>query len=45
MDSNHEALLFYSAVRWLYKGNVVERVFELRQELQTFSEMLWKNYL
>ncbi len=34
MDSEHEALLFYSKVRWLSKGNVVNRVFELRGELK-----------
>ncbi len=30
MDSEHEPLLFYSKVRWLSKGNVVNRVFELQ---------------
>lgn len=33
MNSEHEALLFYSKVRWLSKGNVVNRVFELRGSL------------
>ena len=30
MDAAHETLLFHTAVRWLSKGNVVQRVFELR---------------
>ncbi|XP_042228827.1 protein ZBED8-like [Homarus americanus] len=38
MDSEYEALLFYSKVRWLSKGNVVNRVFELRGELKLFLE-------
>ncbi len=39
MDSEHETLLFYSKVRWLSKGNVMNRVFELRGELKLFLEM------
>lgn len=45
MDSEHEALLFYSKVRWLSKGNVVNRVFELRGELKLFLEMQGKDDL
>ncbi|CAG9816532.1 unnamed protein product [Phaedon cochleariae] len=30
MNSDHETLLFYTAVRSLSKGNVIERVFELK---------------
>ena len=45
MDSEHEALLFYSKVRWLSKGNVVKRVFELRGELKLFLEMQGKDDL
>ena len=33
MDSTHEALTIYTAVRWLSKGNV-ERVSEVRDELK-----------
>ena len=43
MDSNHVALLFHTAVRYLSKGNVVERVFELRDELNTFLEIQGKH--
>ncbi len=39
MDSEHEALLFYSKVRWLSKDNVVNRVFELKRELKLFLKM------
>ncbi len=42
MDSEHEAFLFYSKVRWLSKGNIVNRVFELRGELKLFLEMQGK---
>lgn len=38
--SEHEALLFYSKVHWLSKGNVVNRVFELLGALKLFLEML-----
>ncbi|XP_063849112.1 zinc finger BED domain-containing protein 5-like [Scylla paramamosain] len=36
MDAAHETLLFHTAVRWLSKGNVVQRVFELREEISPF---------
>ncbi|XP_042240162.1 SCAN domain-containing protein 3-like [Homarus americanus] len=48
MDSKHKALLFYSKVRWLSMGNVVNRVFELRELhgkddlLSQFNEVLWE---
>ncbi len=45
MDSEHEALLFYSKVRWLSKDNVVNRVFELRGQLKLFLEMQGKDDL
>ncbi|XP_042221089.1 SCAN domain-containing protein 3-like [Homarus americanus] len=43
MDSEHDALLFYSKVCWLSKGNVVNRVFELRGELKLFLEVQGKD--
>ena len=35
MDAAHETL-FQTAVRWLSKGNVVQCVFELREEISLF---------
>ncbi len=45
IDSEHEPLLFYSKVRWLSKGNVVNQVFELWGELKLFLEMQGKDDL
>ena len=36
MDSDHQMLLYYTPTRWLSKGNVTQRVFELREELKAF---------
>ena len=36
MNAEHLNLLYYTRVRWLSKGNVLARVFELREELQEF---------
>uniref|UniRef100_UPI00358E6478 zinc finger BED domain-containing protein 5-like n=1 Tax=Myxine glutinosa TaxID=7769 RepID=UPI00358E6478 len=43
MDSEHKNLLYYTKVRWLSKGNVVVRVFELREEMQSFLQMQEKH--
>ena len=45
MDSDHEVLLFYTAVRWLSKWNVVNRVFELKDEIKLFKEVQEKHDL
>ena len=34
MDGNHTALLFHTQVRWLSKGNMLARVYELRDEVK-----------
>ena len=43
MNADHELLLFYCAVRWLSKGNVLCRVFELRKELKEFLQLQKKD--
>ena len=39
MDADHHVLLFHSNTRWLSRGNVIKRVFELRDELKLFFEL------
>lgn len=36
MGSEHESLLFYTEVRWLSRGKVLARLFELRYEVREF---------
>ena len=43
MNSDYETLLFYTTVRWLFKGNVVARFCELRTEIKLFLEMIKKD--
>lgn len=38
MMSHHSALLFHTEVRWLSRGKVLTRLFELRYEVQLFFE-------
>ena len=39
MNADHKVLLFYTAVRWLSKGNVINRVFEMNDEIKLFLEI------
>jgi len=45
MFSTHEALLLHSSVRWLSKGNVLNRVFEMEDEIKLFSELKANEFL
>ncbi|KAG6924068.1 zinc finger BED-type containing 9 [Chelydra serpentina] len=38
MGSDFDVLLFYTSVRWLSAGNVLNRVFQLREELDLFLQ-------
>ena len=38
LGSDHKCLLFYTEVRWLSRGNMTRRVFELSNELLQFYE-------
>ena len=39
MDADHHILLFHTNTRWLSRGNVIKRVFELINELKLFFEL------
>jgi len=36
MGSDHQNLLFHSQVHWLYRGEVLKRLYELRKEVELF---------
>ena len=36
MDSAHISLMYYTEVRWVLRGNVLSRVYELREEMLLF---------
>ena len=38
LNSERKQLLYYTKVRWLSRGNLVARVFELRDEIKIFLE-------
>lgn len=45
LGSDHKTLLFHTQVRWLSKGNMLDRLFDLRDEVITFLENLKQNEL
>lgn len=38
MGAEHQAVLFHSEARWLSRGKVLSRVFELREQIRMFLE-------
>lgn len=45
MESVHQVLLYHTNLRWLSKGNVTARTFELREEIKVFCEKSKKTEL
>ena len=45
MDSAYETLLFHPAVRWLSKGNMLDRVYDMREKVRRFLESHLKQNL
>jgi len=43
--STHDVLLFYTSVRWLLKVNVLNRVFEMKDEMKLFSKLKANKFL
>lgn len=39
MDADFSKLILYSAVRWLSRGNILSRFYNLREELLVFLTM------
>ena len=45
MDADHLVLLYHTQTRWLSKGNVTRRFFELKEEVKAFCELKNKSGL
>ncbi len=41
VGTNHRCLLLHSEIRWLSRGRVVQRIFELRDEVKKFLEEIF----
>ncbi|XP_077426332.1 general transcription factor II-I repeat domain-containing protein 2-like [Vanacampus margaritifer] len=42
-DAGHQDLLYHSRVRWLSLGRVLQRVWELKEEISSFLELMGKS--
>ena len=38
MEANYNSLLYYCEVRWLSRAKVIQRVFELKEEIASFLD-------
>ena len=45
MNTMHEVLLFHTAAHWLSKGNILNCVFEMKDEIKLFLEFKNKEFL
>lgn len=43
LSAEHKALLFHTEVRWLSKGNMLDRLYELKSEIEIFLMSQGKN--
>ena len=39
LNADHEVFIFYTAVRWVSKGSVINRVFEMKDEIKLFLQI------
>lgn len=42
-DADHHDLLYHSRVRWLSLGKVCQRVWELKEEIRSFLDLMGKS--
>ncbi|CAG4936068.1 unnamed protein product [Parnassius apollo] len=44
MGADHQSLLFHTGVRWLSRGNVLSRIYELKNETEMFLQSQGSDY-